>query len=935
MRFKRQHEDAILFFRMGDFYEMFFDDAKQASRLLGLTLTSRNHGKTSGAVPLAGIPHHQLETYVARLLLARRKVAICEQVEDPKKAKGIVKRDVVQVVTPGTALADSMLDRQRNNYTAGLFPDGDAVGVALVDLSTGVFTLDEVPGTQLRDELARAGPAELLVSEAVDASWLDAARSAVPDIAVSRVEDWHFELDQARQTLLDQLDVQSLKAFDCEDAVLAIRAGGAVIQYLRDNQRGALDHIRRLSRRRREDYLFLDAAAQSHLDLLVNQQQGTRDGSLLDVVDHTCTPMGARLLRQWMTAPLRDPQAIGERLQAVESLVAGTRDRARLRELLQQIGDLERMMARICCRRGNARDLIGLATSLGVIPSVAEVARALGESSESAPAQDSPRAPSGAGTTGEKASAFSTAAHGSPQDLPGSHPAPSGAGTTGEKASAFSTAAHGSPQDLPGSHPAPLLATLAGAELPPSSDLVELIRRALVDDPPATITEGGMIREGYCDELDELRQVATGGRGWIADLQVQERERTGITSLKVGYNQVFGYYIEVTKPNLERVPDNYTRRQTLTNAERFVTPELKDWEARVLGAEERMGTMENGLFLELRDRAAGWASQVQQAAHSLARLDVLASLAEVAAIEGYVRPVIDDSHTIDIVGGRHPVVERQLQQGRFVPNDLHTDAWDDQLLLITGPNMAGKSTIVRQAGLIVLLAQMGGFVPARRARIGVVDRIFTRVGASDNLARGESTFMVEMIEAAGILNNASDRSLILMDELGRGTSTFDGLSIAWSIVEYLHDGQGPHPRTLFATHYHELTELAKRLARVRNYNVQVREEGNRVVFLHRLAPGPCDRSYGIHVAQMAGMPAPVVTRAEEILCQLEKDQIDARGLLDLEQTGGRRRQLDLFGATPPPSHLQALADELAGLDLSNMTPLEALLKLSEWQKENT
>ena len=868
MRFKRQHEDAILFFRMGDFYEMFFDDARQASRLLGLTLTSRNHGKTSGSVPLAGIPHHQLETYVARLLREGRKVAICEQVEDPKKAKGIVKRDIVQVVTPGTALADSMLDRQRNNFTAALCPDGENVGVALVDLSTGVFTLDEIPASQLRDELARAGPAELLVAEATESPWLDSVRSVLSDVAVSRVEDWHFELGHARETLLDQLQVRSLKAFDCEDAVLAIRAGGAVIQYLRDNQRGALDHIRRLSRRRRDDFLLLDAAAQTHLDLLVNQHHGTRTDSLLEVVDRTCTPMGARLLREWLTAPLRDPEAIDERLQAVETLVTGSRGRALLREHLQQIGDLERMMARICCRRGNARDVVGLATSLEAIPAVTEVVLSL----------------------------------------------------------------HDSPQ-LGGGSAEALLVKLASDEMPPTAELVELIRRALVDDPPATITEGGMIRVGYCAELDELREVATGGRSWIADLQVQERERTGITSLKVGYNQVFGYYLEVTKANLERVPDNYTRRQTLTNAERFVTPELKEWEARVLGAEERIGTMENGLFLELRERAAEWASQVQRAAHSLARLDVLESLAEVAAIEDYVRPVVDDSHTIDIAGGRHPVVERQLQQGRFVPNDLHTDAWDDQLLLITGPNMAGKSTIVRQVGLIVLLAQMGGFVPARQARIGVVDRIFTRVGASDNLAQGESTFMVEMIEAAGILNNASDRSLILMDELGRGTSTFDGLSLAWSIVEYLHDGDGPHPRTLFATHYHELTELEERLDRVRNYNVQVREEGSRVVFLHRLAPGPCDRSYGIHVARMAGMPDPVVARAEEILAQLERDQIDARGLLDLEQTGGRRQQLDLFGQAPPPGPLQELADELAGLDLSRMTPMEALLKLTEWQKE--
>jgi len=858
MRFKGQHEDAILFFRMGDFYEMFHDDAREASRLLGLTLTSRNHGKTSGEVPLAGIPYHQLEPYVAKLIRQGRKVAICEQVEDPKKAKGIVKRDVVQVVSPGTALSDAILDRQRHNYTASLCPDGERVGLAIIDLSTGDFTLDEVEAPQVRDELERHGPAELLVSDNADTAWLDWLRQALPGVAVSRVEDWHFEYRHAYETLTEQLQVQSLRSFDVEDADLAIRAGGAVVEYLRQNQGGSLDHIRRLRRRRRRDYLLLDASAQRHLDLVANQQDGGRENTLLQVVDRTCTPMGARLLRLWITAPLRDPEAIEARLEAVDNLVTTRSARDHLRQRLDEVGDLERMMSRICCRRGNARDLVGLASSLERVPAIAAAVNQL---------------------------------------------------------------------------EAPLLRHLAGEELPHARDLVELLRLALVEEPPATINEGGMIRDGYSTELDEVRQVATGGREWIARMQAGERERTGIGSLKVGFNQVFGYYIEVTKANLERVPDDYTRRQTLTNAERFITPELKEQEARVLGAQERIEALEAELFAQLRERAAAWAEQVQRAADTLAQLDVLGGLAEVAETEGYVRPTVDASTGLEIEGGRHPVVERQLRQGRFVPNDLHCDARGDQLLLITGPNMAGKSTIIRQVGLIVLLAQMGSFVPARSARVGAVDRIFTRVGASDNLARGESTFMVEMIEAATILNNVSDHSLILMDELGRGTSTYDGLSLAWAIVEFLHGDDNPHPRTLFATHYHELTALEDRLDRVRNYNVQVREEDGQVAFLHRLAPGPCDRSYGIHVARMAGMPARVVARAEEILAHLESEQVDSEEVPGPSEAAEARSQMDLFGSLGTPAPLLRLAQELRGMDLGQVTPLEALQKLNEWKDE--
>lgn len=857
MRFKREHEDAILFFRMGDFYEMFFDDAREASRLLGLTLTSRNHGKTSGDIPLAGVPHHAMEGYVARLIALGRKVAICEQVEDPKKAKGIVKRDVVEVVSPGTALADAMLDGQRNNYTAGICVLGAVTGIAWVDLSTGDLSVDEIDTANLADELERTAPAELLVGESFSDTELDRLTRVLPAAARTRIDDWHFERDASRRVLLEQFKVQSLKGFDCDDLDAGIRAAGAALAYLQDNQRAAVTHIHRVRRRRRDDCLLLDATAQRNLDLLVNQHDGSREGTLLSVVDQTRTAMGARLLRQWLMAPLRDVPAINARLEAVQNLVDERPVRSRIREQLERVGDVERMMARVCCRRATPRDLSGLASSLAALPDLAQSTRAC---------------------------------------------------------------------------PAGLLQQLAGAEqLPLAEDLVELIRTALVDEPPASLTDGGIIRDGFHAGLDELRQISSGGREWIARMQAEERERTGIGSLKIGYNHVFGYYIEISKSNLERVPDDYTRKQTLANAERFITPELKEQEARVLQADDRIGVLEAELFVDIRDRAAGWSQPVQQAAASVAQIDILCGFAEVAESAGYTRPVVDDSLIIEITGGRHPVVEMQLQQGRFVANDVRLDSDAEQILLVTGPNMAGKSTIIRQVGLIAVLAQMGCFVPARSAHLGVVDRVFTRVGASDNLIRGESTFMVEMNEASTILNNAGPRSLILMDELGRGTSTYDGLSIAWSIVEFLHDNGIARPRTMFATHYHELTELEHRLDRVRNVNVLVREEGDGVVFLHRLGHGPCDRSYGIHVAQMAGMPGAVVGRAREILSRLERDHHRPPGV----NGAASDSQMDLFGGAgfdrAETEQLRGMLDSLRVLDIDTTTPLTALGLLQAWQ----
>ncbi len=878
VHFKRLHQDAILFFRMGDFYEMFFDDAKDAARLLGLTLTARNHGKTSGDVPLAGVPHHAMETYLAKLVQMGRKVAICEQVEDPKLAKGVVKRDVVQVVSPGTALADSMLDQQRNNFLVGLALQAGTAGVASVDLSTGDFVLDEVPVEGLGDALQGLAPAELLLSEGADSAWVEQLQRLLPRAALSRIEDWHFELRAASDMLYEQLKVRSLKGFGCEDMDAGLRAGGAVIAYLRDNQRGAVEHINRLQRRRREDYALVDATARRNLEILGNQQDGGRGGSLLEVVDHTCTPMGARLLRLWLIQPLKNVAEINGRLDAVEEMCRARDVRRGVRALLQGVGDLERLMARICCQRANARDLVALATSLEKLPAVrAEL----------------------------------------------------------------------------GGAAASVLVELRDRELPDVGQLVDVIRASLVDEPPAVLTEGGLIRDGFDPRVDELRQISRGGKDLIAQIQHRERERTGIASLKIGFNQVFGYYIEVSKANAARVPEDYIRKQTLTNAERYITPELKEYEEKVLGAEDALKELENSLFLQVRERVSEWTTQVQCIARALARIDLLCSFAELAETERYVRPRVDESTTIEISEGRHPVVERQLREGRFVPNDVSIDADAAQILLITGPNMAGKSTIIRQIGLIALLAQVGSFVPAKSAHIGVVDRIFTRVGASDNLVGGESTFMVEMNEAANILNNVGERSLILMDELGRGTSTFDGLSIAWSIIEYLHQHAPSRPRTLFATHYHEMTALEQRLPRVKNFNVAVREDGDRVVFLHRLAPGPADRSYGINVAQMAGMPGDVVARAKEILARLESDQIDveqidARGLREVssdeprsaegEAAAERGAEAEQNGAAPTsqlelfPLAAAPFIDELKNMNLGQITPLQALIKLNEWQE---
>ncbi|MBB31462.1 MAG: DNA mismatch repair protein MutS [Gemmatimonadetes bacterium] len=853
LRFKGDHEDAIVLFRMGDFYETFYEDAKEVSRLLGLTLTSRNNGRSAAKVPMAGIPHHALDTYLSRLIKLGRKVAICEQMEPPQKGKAIVRREVTQVVSPGTALSDNLLDQKRNNYLAGLCVLDDLVGVALADLSTGSFRVLEQPSSRLWEVLEHVGPSEVLAPE----SWVEENgrlfATHLPGVLLGKQEDRQFGLTYATEVLQEHFKVASLKGFGCEDLGAGACAAGAVLNYLQTNQKGAVSHITRLQHERNDGYMDLDLVTQRNLELVTSIQEGQKEGTLISVLDSTCSALGARELRSWLARPLLEISQIVSRQDAVALFLEQQSMRLGVRDVLQNVGDLERMMSRICCGRANPRDMVGLKLSLQAIPGLRACLN----------------------------------------------------GAEGE-----------------------LLANARDRDLRDLSELTTLIDRTLEPDPPVSLADGGVIRAGFHAELDELRHAASGGRSWVAELQARERERTGIPSLKVGYNKAFGYYIEITKANMDRAPEEYIRKQTLVNAERFITPDLKEWEAKILGADERAKELEKELFQTLRLEVEKWVGPVQQTARAVADVDVLSTLAEVAATNDFVRPSVEDGTVIEIKEGRHPVVERLLPTGGFVPNDFRVSGDEEQVLIITGPNMAGKSTILRQVGLIVLLAQVGSFVPATVARVGVVDRIFTRVGASDNLAKGESTFLVEMNEAANILNNATPRSLVLLDEIGRGTSTFDGLSIAWAMTEHLHNAESLRPRTLFATHYHELTELEEMLPRVRNYSVAVRKEGDTVVFLHRLVPGGCDHSYGIEVAQLAGMPPELIARAREVLGILEQNELTlVRDSASLAKEG---RQITLFAAQTPIE--DPIIGELRDLDIGNTTPLEALSKLDEFKR---
>ena len=842
---KARYPQTILFFRMGDFYEMFEDDARLAARELGLTLTSRNNGGAA-EVPLAGVPVKAGTEYLRRLIAKGHRVAICEQVEDPKLAKGLVRREVVETITPGTVLAEDWLERKRNNFLLALDPRGAAPGLAALDLSTGELALETVPLEDLASALARYEAPEVVLPAGCELALLPGRGACT----VTEREAWEFDPEMAREDLVRTFRLASLDGLGVEPGDgAAVGAAGALLRYARELKPGGLPHLARPRVLRRGAVLTLDDMTRRNLELVEPLRPGATGATVLEVLDRTMTPMGARLLRRWLLAPLVDPTAINARLDAVDVLVRDPRGRDRVREALDGVRDLERLAGRAALGRATPRELGALRDSIARLPDVRS-------------ALDGLEARGQAAVLEQAAERFD------------------------------------------------LLA-----------DLGDELARALVERPPAQTAEGDAIRPGYDRELDELKDARDGGKQYIASLQARERERTAIPSLKVGFNKVFGYYIEVTNPHKDRVPPDYERRQTLSGAERFVTPELKQYEAKVLGAEERIAVREAELVDALRTRVADAVARVQTTAGIVAELDVWSGLADLAHRDAYVRPEVTAGFTIELEASRHPVVERMMAREAFIPNDVRLDE-GGRVILLTGPNMAGKSTLLRQVGLCVLLAQVGSFVPARRAVIGVVDRLFTRVGASDNLVRGQSTFMVEMSETSAILHGATARSLVLLDEIGRGTSTYDGVAIAWAVTEHLHNVVGC--KTIFATHYHELTQLTEELAHARNFNVAVREAGDEIVFLHRLEPGGADRSYGIHVGQLAGLPGAVVGRAWEVLKLLEAGHHVAR---QPPPPAPDAQQLALFA---PGTH--PLVAELDRLDVNALSPLDALNRLAAWKK---
>ncbi len=917
---KAETPGALLLFRMGDFYELFHEDAQIAAKVLGLTLTSRDKGSTN-PVPMAGFPYHALDGYLQKLIVAGHKAAICDQVEDPKTAKGLVRREVTRIVTPGTLTDETLLDPKQSNFLAAIAPAKDAVGLAWIELSTGRFlceelrvesrelrgsgggrraesggpraksgepksdrTEDSVPSTgdpatsarysTLLDELTRIGPSECLIPEdATNTLPLSTLNAQLATLITER-PPWSFASRTCHETLLKHFGTNTLEGFDVEADSPAVTAAGALLEYVQDTQRSSLGHITRLEPYRRGSTMLIDEATRRSLELTRTQREGKRDGSLLGILDETVTPMGARLLADWLSNPLTDAAAIDRRLDAVDELTCNSLLIRDIRDQLGQAYDLQRLAGRVATLRASPRDLGSLARTLALLPRLK--AKLAGRSSE--------------------------------------------------------------------------LLTALEARLDLCPEVRSDIESALVDEPPLSTADGGMIRSGYNAGLDEFKELARGGKQWIAEYQARQIERTGITSLKVGFNKVFGYYLGVTAANLDKVPDDFIRKQTLKNEERYITAELKEYEDKVLRAEERAVALEQELFAALRERVCCETRRLQQTADTLAQIDVLTSLATLAVSNRYCRPTITDAPLLDIRDGRHPVLDRLQPTGEFVPNDIdlgssvecpvssadgaadtgHStlNAQHSTIALLTGPNMAGKSTYIRQAALITVMAQIGSFVPAAAAAVGIADRIFARVGASDELGKGQSTFMVEMTETARILNTATDRSLVILDEIGRGTSTYDGISLAWAITEYLHDEVCC--RTLFATHYHELTELPQTLKRVANWNVAVHEADGEVIFLHRIVPGAADRSYGIHVARLAGVPRTVITRAGVILDTLEADHHDKHGrpTIPARENHTQARQLSLFG---PESH--PLLDELKGLDIDELTPLQAIQELARMKEQ--
>ena len=853
---KADYQDVILLYRMGDFYETFYEDAKTISKTLGIALTSRAHGK-SADVPLAGFPYHALDNYLPKLLNAGLRVAICEQVEDPKLAKGVVKREVVEIASPGATLSDKLLDSRSNNFLAAVVYDDDKCGLAIADVSTGTFQVAEIEEKILLEQLIRYRPKEILVGNKYHNVLQNKLRHHLDSILTKR-DDWIFGRDFAHEQLLRHFGTHSLKGFGCEDLTVGIQAAGAIVHYLQENYKIRLAHFVHLQVLNLSKYMVLDESSRRNLEISESLTGGGTRNTLLTVLDFTVTPMGARKFKQWLQQPLLDREEIENRLDIVTELYESNNIRKNLHRDLKGVSDMERLLGKIVTGRANARELLALKHSLEVIYPVRQIIEESGLL---------------------------------------------------KLGSAFS-------------------------KLDPLNELTQVITEAIVENPPMTIQEGGIIRSGYNADLDELRKISEEGKDWLLRYQEEEKVKTGITSLKISYNKVFGYYLEVTNAHKSRVPDYFIRKQTLVNAERYITPQLKEWEDKILGAEEKINQLEYEIFQEIRNKVGDHVEAIQHNSRLIADLDCYLSLAATAHENNYVRPEINDSQVLTITEGRHPVVEKNLPPGEdFIANDVHLDPDDEQIWIITGPNMSGKSTFLRQVGLIVLMAQIGSYVPALKASIGIVDRVFTRVGASDNLALGESTFLIEMNETANILNNATSRSLILLDEIGRGTSTFDGLSIAWSVAEYIHNQSRLRSKTLFATHYHELTELAVLYPRIRNYNVAVEEWEDQVIFLRRIVAGGTDNSYGIYVAQMAGLPNELIERAREILANLEANELTPNSLKPrlAERHHGRNvdvNQLNLFS----DEENSKLKKKLQEVDINNLTPIQALQKLDELKK---
>lgn len=865
MAIKEQYKDCILFYRLGDFYEMFYDDALTASRELEITLTGKNCGQEERA-PMCGVPYHAVDVYLNKLVAKGYKVAICEQAEDPKQAKGIVKREVIRIVTPGTNLSQQALDEGRNNYLMCLVYDNNQFGLAITDISTGDFYTTEVATLkELYDEIHRFSPSEIICNDSfyMSGASLDDFKDRL-HVSVSTLDTWYMDEAVSVQKIKEHFKVASLDGLGLTDFPSGTLAVGALLLYLYETQKNTLDNLTKITPYRSGGYMIIDSATNRNLELIETLREKQKKGSLLWVLDKTKTAMGARLMRNWIEQPLIEKKKITARQDAVEELYNDMITREEIREYLNAVYDLERLVTRISYRTANPRDLIAFKTSLGMIPPVKQ-----------------------------------------------------------------------------------LLAQAKSAELKEIDermdcleDIYDLIEKSIQDEPPIMIREGGMIKEGYNEDVDKFRLSRTEGKTWLAELEAREKEKTGIKNLRVRYNKVFGYYLEVTNSYKELVPEDWTRKQTLANAERYITPELKELEDMILGAEDKLAALEYDLYCEVRDSIGEQVVRIQETAKAIAHLDVLASLACVAQSNDYVRPSINTKGVIDIQGGRHPVVEKMNNNQMFIDNDTYLDNKNHRISIITGPNMAGKSTYMRQSALIVLMAQIGSFVPAKSANIGIVDRIFTRVGASDDLASGQSTFMVEMTEVANILRNATSRSLLILDEIGRGTSTFDGLSIAWAVVEHISNPKLLGAKTLFATHYHELTELEGKLDSVNNYCIAVREQGDDIIFLRKIIRGGADKSYGIQVARLAGVPDSVIDRAKEISSWLEETDVTDKAKNLQVRTSAKKKevvreavpaekQMSLFDIYPAD---HPVLKELAGLDVSNMTPIQALNTLYELQK---